>query len=60
MQLKKAAVAKAILPVIEGLEDRRLMSASLSLTNLDGLPSNNRLILGNTIHIRNHKIVVGR
>ncbi len=57
---KSAAVSKAVNPIIEALEDRRLMSATLTLKNLDGLPFNNRLIFnkiqnpdptfGNTTH----------
>jgi hypothetical protein len=35
---------RAVSAVIETLEDRRLLSATISLQNLDGLPTDNRLV----------------
>jgi hypothetical protein len=44
MRLKNSAVSNAVLPVVEFLEERRLMSAALTLANPSGLPSSDRLI----------------
>ncbi|HSV14318.1 MAG TPA: Ig-like domain-containing protein, partial [Tepidisphaeraceae bacterium] len=42
---RRSSIRRAVVPaVLEALEERRLMSAALSLTNLDGLPFNDRLI----------------
>ncbi len=42
--LKTETLLRAIHPVIETLEDRRLLSAVLTIQNAEGLPSNDRLI----------------
>ena len=48
MRLKNSAVSNAVSPVIELLEERRLLSATLTLVNPSGLPASNRLIF-NTV-----------
>src|SRR5258707_2156606 len=44
MRTKNPALSFAVLPVVEFLEERRLMSAALTLVNPSGLPSSDRLI----------------
>lgn len=49
---RPAALSNAARPVLETLEDRRLLSGTLTLVNPVGLPANNRLIF-NTIKTLN-------
>jgi len=48
---RKSVVRNAMAPVIEGLENRCLMSATLTVTNLDGLPFNDRMIFNKIQHL---------
>ena len=47
--------AAALAPVIEALEDRRLLSATIAITNTDNLVGTNRLIF-NKIQILDTKV----
>ncbi len=41
---RASSLKSAVRPVLESLEERRLMSGTLTLVNTDGLPASNRLI----------------
>ena len=49
-------MGRAVAVAVEPLEDRRLLSATISLENLDGLPSTNNQMAFNRIQVTNPQI----